>query len=241
MKSSKLWIWIFIVLIILVGIVWFFYQKKSNTQEPVAPEAQNATNTEGTLNEATPENTTNTTNNGTVENTTSSNTIEANRTNTTTQVKGVFNETELSVFSTPLKAKASGRLNNIHITCDTLNAYIIENGKTFSFNQVVGKPTATKGYQEADVIINGETEKALGGGNCQVSTTIYNAALLVDGIEILERHEHGKDVSYVEDGKDAAVSYGSLDLKFINKTGKNLKLYVGTDDVYVTAQIVSIS
>ncbi len=221
MKSSKLWIWLLIGAVVLIVIIALFFQNNHTTQDN-NPQMQNTTNTQADTQ-------TNTT------------TLQADRTSGTTQVKGVFHETQLSVFSTPLLSKASGRLHNIHITCDKLENYIIPNGKTFSFNQVVGEPTATEGYEEADVIIHGEVEKDIGGGNCQVSSTIYNAALLVEGIEILERHEHGKDVSYVAEGKDAAVSYGSLDFKFINKTGKDIKLHVGTDDVYVTAQIVSIS
>ena len=71
----------------------------------------------------------------------------------------------------------------------------------------MGQPTAAKGYQEADVIVDKKVEKGYGGGNCQVSTTIYNAALEVEGIEILERNPHKKRVTYVEEGKDAAVSY----------------------------------
>lgn len=221
MQSSKLWVWLLIGAVVLLVIIAFFFQNNHTTQDN-NPQMQNTANTQANTE-------------------TNTSTVQANRTSGTTQVKGVFHETQLSVFSTPLLSKPSGRLHNIHITCDKLENYTIPNGKTFSFNQVVGQPTAAEGYEEADVILHGEVEKALGGGNCQVSTTIYNAALLVPGIEILERHEHGKDVNYIEEGKDAAVSYGSLDLKFINKTGKDIKLHVGTDDVYVTAQIVSIS
>jgi len=234
MKNKTVWIVVLLVAILIIASILFFYRTSSSPQDH-SKEMQNTevANPEENQNAVVQE-----------QNATSDETVTNEQTNTQedhTQVKGVFNEVELSNFSTPLKAKPAGRLNNIHITCDIVDEYVIGNGKTFSFNQVVGQPTAARGYQEADVIINGETQKAIGGGNCQVSSTIYNAALAVEGIEILERHEHGKDVSYVADGKDAAVSYGSLDLKFINKTGKDLKLYVGTDDVYVTAQIVSIS
>jgi len=229
MKNKTVWIVFLVVAIIVIACMFFFYRSSSSPQgEDTEKQNMEVTNQEGNQNAIAPEQNTASDGNAVIE-------------KTNTQVKGVFNEVELSNFSTPLKAKAAGRLNNIHITCDILDEYVIGNGKTFSFNQVVGQPTSARGYQEADVIINGETQKAIGGGNCQVSSTIYNAALAVEGIEILERHEHGKKVSYVAEGKDAAVSYGSLDLKFINKTGKDLKLHVGTDDVYVTAQIVSIS
>lgn len=115
-------------------------------------------------------------------------------------------ETEIASFSTNLQGD-SARLNNISITCNTLNGTTINSGDTFSFNSIVGQPTAAKGYQEADVIVDKKVEKGYGGGNCQVSTTIYNAALEVEGIEILERNPHKKRVTYVEEDKDAAVSY----------------------------------
>ena len=80
----------------------------------------------------------------------------------------------------------------------------------------------------------------LADGNCQVSTTLYNAALAVPGITIVERHEHGRNVDYIEDGKDATVSYNTLDLKFKNDTGNDIKLYTWCDDVNVYAKICKI-
>lgn len=150
-------------------------------------------------------------------------------------------ESEISSFSTNLKGD-SARLNNINITCNTINGTIIKSGDSFSFNSIVGQPTAEKGYQEADVFVNQKTEKGYGGGNCQVSTTIYNAVLKVEGIEVTERHPHKKKVSYIEEGKDAAVSYsGGLDLKFTNNTGSDIKLYVTCDNDSVDVKIVNVS
>ena len=63
-------------------------------------------------------------------------------------------------------------------------------------------------------------QKVFGGGNCQVSSTLYNAVLAVSSLDITERHEHSNDVPYVQDGKDAAVAYGSYDFKFVNNTRK---------------------
>lgn len=150
-------------------------------------------------------------------------------------------ETEIASFSTNLSGD-SARLNNINITCNTINGTTISNGESFSFNSIVGQPSAEKGYQEADVIVDKKVEKGYGGGNCQVSTTIYNAALEVEGIEITERHPHKKKVTYIEEGKDAAVSYsGGLDLKFTNNTGKDIKIYVSSDNDSVDAKIVKLS
>ena len=149
-------------------------------------------------------------------------------------------ESEISSFSTNLKGD-SARLNNINITCNTINGTIIKSGDSFSFNSIVGQPTAEKGYQEADVFIDQKTEKGYGGGNCQVSTTIYNAVLKVEGIKVTERHPHKKKVSYIEEGKDAAVSYsGGLDLKFTNNTGSDIKLYVTCDNDSVDVKIVNL-
>lgn len=73
------------------------------------------------------------------------------------------NESEISSYSTTIKDRAEGRLTNINITCNTLNNTVIRNGSTFSFNEIVGKPTAERGYQEASVIIDHKTEKGIGG------------------------------------------------------------------------------
>lgn len=78
-------------------------------------------------------------------------------------VPDTTNETEISSYSTTIKDRAEGRLTNINITCNTLNNTVIHNGSTFSFNEVVGKPTAERGYQEASVIIDHKTEKGIGG------------------------------------------------------------------------------
>lgn len=150
-------------------------------------------------------------------------------------------ETDVASFSTNLSGD-SARLNNISITCNTINGTTIKNGDSFSFNSIVGQPSAKKGYQEADVIVDKKVEKGYGGGNCQVSTTIYNTALQVEGLNVTERHPHKKKVTYIEEGKDAAVSYsGGLDLKFTNNTGKDIKIYVSSDNDSVDARIVELS
>lgn len=161
--------------------------------------------------------------------------------NEETIIRSSFPETEISSFSTVLKYKPEGRLNNIKITCSKLNNTIVQNGETFSFCQTTGNPTEEEGYKKAEVFSNGKTIQSLGGGNCQVSTTLYNAVLGVQGLTVTERHEHGKDVNYVPEGKDAAVSYGSLDLKFNNNTGYAIKILASTDEQNVTVKIFRIS
>ncbi len=146
-------------------------------------------------------------------------------------------ETELSSFSTSL-AGDENRLENIRLSCSTINGTTLKNGETFSFNDIIGEPTADKGYKEADVLIETKLTKGFGGGNCQVSTTLYNACLAVPEIEIVERHPHKKTVAYVEEGKDASVSYGVLDLKFKNNTGSTITIYMDSENNAVTARIV---
>lgn len=149
-------------------------------------------------------------------------------------------ETVLAEFSTTIKSRASNRLNNIQITCSKLNGTTVESGKSFSFCQTVGKATEEKGYKKADVIVDKQVTQALGGGNCQVSSTLYNAILKVSDFKVTERHPHGKKVNYVPEGKDAAVSYGSKDLKFVNNTSNTIKIYVSTDNKKVSIKIVSV-
>ncbi len=78
------------------------------------------------------------------------------------------------------------------------------------------------------------------GGNCQISSTLYNAVLDIPELSVLERHEHGRKVTYVPDGRDAAVAYGSVDFRFKNNLSNNIKLYLETDDVTLTARIIKL-
>lgn len=149
-------------------------------------------------------------------------------------------EINISNFYTPLTSGSPNRIVNIKLTCNKINGIILKNGETFSFNQIVGPCTAEEGYLKAEIFVNKKIEYALGGGNCQVSTTLYNACLQVSGIEIIERHEHGRNVDYIEDGKDATVSYNTLDFSFKNNTGKAIKLLASCDDTNVYVSINSI-
>ena len=86
----------------------------------------------------------------------------------------------------------------------------------------------------------GINKKELVGGNCQISSTLYNAVLAVPTLVVTERHEHSNYVPYIEKGKDAAVSYGSYDLKFRNNSGNDIKILTSTDGINVTATLISI-
>lgn len=166
---------------------------------------------------------------------------ENQNTNNQVQSKTELTETELYSFSTPIKSSDENRLTNIKITCSRINGTIVKAGKEFSFCDVVGQPSSADGYKPADAFgKNNKIIKAIGGGNCQVSTTIYNAALGVDGLKITERHEHDRDVAYIEDGKDATVAYDYLDLKFKNNNNFDIKIYSFVSDNKVCVKIFKI-
>ena len=144
-------------------------------------------------------------------------------------------ETKISSFSTPIVDDNKNRITNIKITCSRISDTVVKSNDEFSFCEVVGQPSSSDGYKEAHAFVDGELVNAIGGGNCQVSTTIYNAAKKIDGVKITERHEHGKEVGYIEKGKDATVAYDYLDLKFENNNDFDLKLqaYIKNDKVCV--------
>lgn len=152
-----------------------------------------------------------------------------------------YTETQLATFSTKIYSQDSARQNNIKITCNTLNGTTVKNGSTFSFCNTVGQASTAKGYQKADIYDNnGNKKKGLGGGNCQVSSTLYNAVLAVSNLVVTERHPHSKSVPYVSKGKDAAVAYGSYDFKFKNNSGNDIKINCSTDGKSVTTTLISM-
>ncbi len=118
---------------------------------------------------------------------------------------------------------------------------MVKKGETFSLWNVLGCPTKEKGYRKAKTFTStGGITKSYGGGICQVSTTIYNAVLEVEELDIKERHEHSRDVVYIKDGKDAAVSYKSADLKFKNTLDYDIKIEAKLENNKVKIAIVRI-
>ena len=147
-------------------------------------------------------------------------------------------EETVTSFSTNILDKDSGRQTNISITCSVLNGTIVKAGETFSFCDTVGKATPERGYKEAKVFdADGNVELGLGGGNCQVSSTLYNAVLQDSNFEIVERHPHSNHVYYVEEDKDAAVACGSVDFKFKNNYNSNIRINASTNGEQVTVSI----
>jgi vancomycin resistance protein YoaR len=109
------------------------------------------------------------------------------------------------------------RIHNVELVAHLVDNKLIAPGATFSFNQATGARTAEKGFVAAPVIINGELQTALGGGVCQVSTTVFNAAY-VAGLPITARTNHALYISHYPLGRDATVNYPDTDLKFVNDT-----------------------
>lgn len=150
-------------------------------------------------------------------------------------------ETDIATFSTKIYIKESGRQHNIDLTTSKLNGTIVKPGETFSFCNTVGKATAAEGYEKADIYdSNGNVVKGYGGGNCQISSTLYNAVLKSPNLTVIERHEHSRKVNYVEAGKDAAVSYGSVDFKFRNDNNYSIKIYSSNTPDTIDIRIVKL-
>jgi vancomycin resistance protein YoaR len=109
------------------------------------------------------------------------------------------------------------RIHNVQVVSHLVDNTLIAPGKEFSFNATTGERNAAKGLLEAPVIINGELEDGLGGGTCQVSTTVFNAAY-EGGLPITTRTNHALYISHYPQGRDATVNYPNIDLKFVNDT-----------------------
>ena len=120
----------------------------------------------------------------------------------------------ISSYTTYFNAEEKGRSNNIAVAASLIDNVVVQAYGEFSFNQTVGRRTEEAGFENAKIIINGEYALGVGGGVCQVSTTLYNSALK-SGLEVLEYHPHSLRVNYVPPSRDAMVSSQS-DLKLFN-------------------------
>ncbi|MDT8861116.1 VanW family protein [Alkalihalobacillus sp. MEB130] len=139
-------------------------------------------------------------------------------------------------YVTYFNSRNKPRSHNIKLATEAINNQVIFPGETFSFNQIVGKRTKERGYLPAPVIVRGELSEGIGGGICQVSSTLYNA---VDhaGLEIVQRYSHSRRVPYVPSGRDATVSWYGPDFVFRNELNQPIllqaKVYGGSMSVIV--------
>ncbi len=149
-------------------------------------------------------------------------------------------EVQIATYTTTLYDKEQTRIDNINLAISKLNGVIIENGAEFSFNNTIGPMNEGNGFKKATGFdSNGKKIKISGGGICQISSTLYNCALIA-GFNITERHPHSRRVYYVPKDKDATILYGSLDLKFVNNSGSKVKIDASATKSTVTITLVKI-
>jgi vancomycin resistance protein YoaR len=158
-------------------------------------------------------------------------TARADRTTAEAQAMGIT--TQIGAYTTTYGGEPN-RLHNVRLVAELIDGALIAPGAVFSFNETTGERSAEKGFLEAPVIINGELQTGLGGGVCQVSTTVFNAAYET-GLSIESRTNHALYISHYPTGRDATVNFPDLDLRFRNDTSRWLLLrtWVGSSSLTV--------
>ncbi len=146
---------------------------------------------------------------------------------------------KLSTFSTRYDASDRDRTTNLVIACQKINGTVLMPGKTFSYNEALGPRTYSAGYRNGKIYANGEVVDGLGGGICQISSTLYNSALMSD-MEIIERRNHQFVTSYVDKGRDATVVYGATDFKFKNTRTYPVRIVASAKGGVATVSIYGI-
>ncbi len=142
----------------------------------------------------------------------------------------------LATYSSKYNAGDTSRSHNLSLASQKINDVVLAPGDVFSYNDTVGPRTISHGFKTANVYVGNRVEPGIGGGICQVSSTLFNAVVLAD-LKIVYRTNHSLPVSYVPLGRDATVSYGSIDFKFSNNTSHPVKIVAsasgGTNTVSV--------
>jgi len=155
---------------------------------------------------------------------------------TTAMARDMDINERISTYTTTYVSGNRPRVNNIHMLGDALDGKLVKPGGTFSFNGAVGERTAAKGYVEAPAIVDGKLVPQLGGGICQVGTTLFNT-VFVSGLPVVERHNHSFYISHYPTGRDATVSWGGPDLKFKNTTDSWLLISVSYTSSSITISL----
>lgn len=132
-----------------------------------------------------------------------------------------------------------GRSTNLDLSCKSVNGIILKSGDSFDYNQVLGERTAARGYKGAPAYMNGETIDSLGGGICQVSSSIYYCAMMAD-LEILDRTNHGYMVGYMPYGMDATVSWKAVEFRFRNNSNHPIQIVASASGGTTTVSIMGI-
>ncbi len=148
----------------------------------------------------------------------------------------LFRDT-LGSYKTNFSSSSANRASNIGLATESISGLVLMPGDVFSFNGTVGERTVARGYKTAGAYVAGETVDQVGGGICQVSSTLYNTVLL-SNLEITERRSHQMTVSYVPMGRDATVNWGTTDFRFKNNTEYPVKIVGEINGRNVTISIV---
>ncbi len=155
---------------------------------------------------------------------------------TENQLKELSPKKLVSTFTTYYGGSDANRKENVRLGASLINNTLLKPGEEFEYWKYVGESTPQRGFKVAGVYVNGQVSTDYGGGLCQVSTTLYNAALLAD-LKITARYPHGLPVHYVPLGLDATVSYGSVTLKFKNNTNSYILIKSSTNGKNITFKI----
>ena len=156
--------------------------------------------------------------------------------NTKEALEGVLFRDVLAAYETK-HTNNSNRNTNLTLACAAINGYVLNPGETFDYNVVVGKRTKEAGYKTADAYSGGKTVQTLGGGICQVSSTIYYCTLIAD-LEIVTRTAHSYTSSYMPLGMDATVSWGGPEFRFKNNTNYPIRIEAEVSGGYVKVKLI---
>ncbi len=158
---------------------------------------------------------------------------------TTSQIGSEAFPNLLSTYSTKYDGGNIDRTTNLRIACKKINDKVILPGETFSYNKTLGERTSAAGYKYAKVYENGEVVDGIGGGICQISSTLYNSVLMAN-MEVTERRNHQFITSYTPAGRDATVVYGLTDFKFKNTRNYAVKIKASCSNGIATISIYGI-
>lgn len=146
------------------------------------------------------------------------------------------NSEVIGKYVTEITGTASGKIENIRLSASNISGVTLGKGDRFSFNALIGDTTPDKGYKIGKEIVAGKLVDGYGGGVCQTSSTLYNAADQA-GLKMVERYSHSKPVGYVPIGRDATIAYPYLDLVFENTNDELVKIFMEVEGNKLTAEI----
>ncbi len=158
---------------------------------------------------------------------------------TTAQIGSEAFPNLLATYTTRYDASNRDRTTNLRIACQKINDKVVLPGEIFSYNQTLGKRTAAAGYKNAKVYENGEVVDGIGGGICQISSTLYNSVLM-SNMQIVERRNHQFVTSYTPAGRDATVVYGMTDFRFKNTRENAIKIKASISNGIATVSIYGV-